>query len=426
MISYVGMCADLIHHGHLNIIKEASKLGDVVVGLLTDKAIASYKRLPALSYEQRKIIVENLKGVIKVIPQDTLEYTDNLNLLKPDYVVHGDDWVTGTQKEIRSNVLKTISKWGGTIIDVPYTEGISSTKLHAHLKDIGTTPDIRRNRLKRLLSSKSHVKVMEVHNGLTGRIVEKVSYEGEEFDCMWGSSLTDSTIKGKPDIELVQRLDTLNEVLDVTTKPLIVDGDTGGLLEHFVYTVRTLERLGISAVIIEDKIGLKRNSLFGDTADQAQDSIENFSNKISAGKRAQVSDDFMIIARVESLILKQGVEDAIVRALAYVKAGADGIMIHSKEKTPDEILSFLKLFRKHHSHVPVVVVPTSYNKITEKELVEAGANIIIYANHLLRSAYPAMVETAKSILQNHRAYEADKLCLSIKEILTLIPEEPGK
>jgi len=420
------MCADLIHHGHLNIIKEASKLGDVVVGLLTDKAIASYKRLPALSYEQRKIIVENLKGVIKVIPQDTLEYTDNLNLLKPDYVVHGDDWVTGTQKEIRSNVLKTISKWGGTIIDVPYTEGISSTKLHAHLKDIGTTPDIRRNRLKRLLSSKSHVKVMEVHNGLTGRIVEKVSYEGEEFDCMWGSSLTDSTIKGKPDIELVQRLDTLNEVLDVTTKPLIVDGDTGGLLEHFVYTVRTLERLGISAVIIEDKIGLKRNSLFGDTADQAQDSIENFSNKISAGKRAQVSDDFMIIARVESLILKQGVEDAIVRALAYVKAGADGIMIHSKEKTPDEILSFLKLFRKHHSHVPVVVVPTSYNKITEKELVEAGANIIIYANHLLRSAYPAMVETAKSILQNHRAYEADKLCLSIKEILTLIPEEPGK
>ena len=425
MISYVGMCADLIHHGHLNIIKEASKLGDVVVGLLTDKAIASYKRLPALSYEQRKIIVENLKGVTKVIPQDTLEYTDNLNLLKPDYVVHGDDWVTGTQKEIRSNVLKTISKWGGTIIDVPYTEGISSTKLHAHLKDIGTTPDIRRNRLKRLLSSKSHVKVMEVHNGLTGRIVEKVSYEGEEFDCMWGSSLTDSTIKGKPDIELVQRLDTLNEVLDVTTKPLIVDGDTGGLLEHFVYTVRTLERLGISAVIIEDKIGLKRNSLFGDTANQAQDSIENFSNKISAGKRAQVSDDFMI-ARVESLILKQGVEDAIVRALAYVKAGADGIMIHSKEKTPDEILSFLKLFRNHHSHVPVVVVPTSYNKITEKELVEAGANIIIYANHLLRSAYPAMVETAKSILQNHRAYEADKLCLSIKEILTLIPEEPGK
>tara|TARA_R110000824_G_scaffold307395_3_gene494880 strand:+ start:99 stop:1379 length:1281 start_codon:yes stop_codon:yes gene_type:complete len=426
MIAYVGMCADLIHHGHLNIIQEASKLGEVTVGLLTDKAIASYKRLPALSYEQRKFIVENLKGVSKVIPQDTLDYTPNLKSIKPDYVVHGDDWITGTQKEIRDRVSETISEWGGTIVDVPYTEGISSTKLHNHLKGIGTTPDIRRGRLRRLLRVKSYVRVMEVHNGLTGRIVEKVSVEGKEFDCMWGSSLTDSTIKGKPDIELVHRLDTLNEVLDVTTKPLIVDGDTGGLVEHFVYTVRTLERLGISAVIIEDKVGLKRNSLFGDTADQLQDTIENFCVKISSGKRAQVSNDFMIIARVESLILKQGLEDAVTRACAYVQAGADGVMIHSKEDTPTEIISFMTAFRKHHPTIPIIVVPTSYNEITEDELADAGANIIIYANHLLRSAYPAMVQTAQSILKNNRSYETNELCLPIKEILNLIPEEPGK
>jgi len=426
MIVYIGMCADLVHHGHLNIIKEAAKLGEVTVGLLTDKAIASYKRLPALSYGHRKFIIENIKGVANVIPQDTLDYTFNLKSVMPDYVVHGDDWRTGPQKEVRDKVVDTISVWGGVVIDIPYTEGISSTKLYNHLKDIGTTPDLRRGRLKRLVASKPFVRVLEVHNGLTGRIVEKVSEDGQEFDCMWGSSLTDSTIKGKPDIELVHRLDTLNEVLDVTTKPLIVDGDTGGMVEHFVYTVRTLERLGISAVIIEDKVGLKRNSLFGDTAKQIQDTIENFCYKISSGKKSQVSDDFMIIARVESLILKQGQEDALTRALAYVKAGADGIMIHSKEESPDEVFTFMNSFRQHHSEVPLIVVPTSYNQVKEEDLVNAGASIIIYANHLLRSAYPAMMQTAKSILQNERSLESDDMCLPIKDILKLIPEEPGK
>jgi len=426
MIAYIGMCADLIHHGHLNIIKEAAKVGEVVVGLLTDKAIASYKRLPALSYEQRKFIVENLKGVSKVIPQDTLDYSSNLKLVKPAYVVHGDDWCVGPQKETRDKVIEIISEWEGEVIDVPYTEGVSSTMLHNHLKDIGITPDIRRGRLKRLIEAKPFVRVLEVHNGLTGRIVEKLSENGREFDCMWGSSLTDSTVKGKPDIELVQRLDTLNEVLDVTTKPIIVDGDTGGLVEHFVYTVRTLERLGISAVIIEDKKGLKRNSLFGENAGQEQDSVENFCYKISSGKKAQVSEDFMIIARVESLILKQGQKDAITRACAYVEAGADGIMIHSKESDPAEVFEFLKNFKQHHPNVPLVVVPTSYNKATEEELANAGANIIIYANHLLRSAYPAMMRTAKSILHNHRSFETDEFCYPIKGILKLIPEEPGR
>jgi len=420
---YVGMCADLIHHGHLNIIKEATKYGSVVVGLLTDKAIADYKRLPALTYEQRKIVVENIKGVDQVIPQESLDYTTNLKKIKPDCVVHGDDWKTGPQQKTRDKVIETLNQWGGRVIDVPYTKGVSSTDLHKHLKEIGTTPDIRRGKLKRLIDSKSITRIMEVHNGLTGRIVETIKYNENEFDGMWGSSLTDSTSKGKPDIELVHRLDTINEILDTTTKPMIIDGDTGGMVEHFVYTVRTLERLGVSAIIIEDKKGLKRNSLFGTDANQHQDSIENFCCKISSGKRAQVSKDFMIIARVESLILKNGEDDAIERALAYIKAGADGIMIHSKEKNPTEIIQFVNRFRILDPYTPLIVVPTSYNSVTESEFKKLGVNIVIYANHLIRSAYPAMVNTAKTILKNGRSLEVDENCLPIREILKLIPEE---
>ena len=423
--AYVGMCADLIHHGHINIIKEAKRYGDVTVGLLTDSAILSYKRLPALTYEQRKIIVENIDGVKEVVPQDSLDYTDNLKKIRPDYVVHGDDWKSGPQEKIRESVIETLNEWGGVVVDVPYTKEISSTKLHEHLNLIGTTPDVRRSKLSRLISAGKMVRLMEVHNGLTGRIVETASVNGCEFDGMWGSSLTDSTAKGKPDIELVDRLDTINEVLDVTTKPLIVDGDTGGKTEHFVYTVRTLERLGVSGVIIEDKVGLKRNSLFGVGAKQEQDTISGFCSKISAGKQAQVSKDFMIIARVESLILKMGEDDAIERSIAYVEAGADGIMIHSKEKDATEIVSFIKRFRNTDKTTPIVVVPTSYNHIYEDELENLGVNVVIYANHLIRSAYPAMMESATSILKNKRSYECDESCMSIKEILKLIPEEPG-
>ncbi len=427
-IVYVGMSADMIHPGHLNIIKEASKLGDVIVGVLTDKAIASYKRLPALKYEQRKIIVESIKGVKKVVPQDELDYTVNLKKIKPDYVVHGDDWQKGIQRKTRQKVIDTLAEWGGILHEVPYTQGISSTQLNQRLKEIGTTPEIRMGKLRRLIDAKPIVRVMEAHNGLTGLIVETISVEKEgrkkEFDAMWLSSLTDSTAKGKPDIEAVDvtsRLHSLNDILEVTTKPIIYDGDTGGIPEHFIFTVKTLERLGVSAIIIEDKTGLKKNSLFGTDVPQTQDTIEKFSNKIRAGKRTQVTKTFMIIARIESLILKQGMEDAITRAKAYIEAGADAIMIHSKEKDGNEILEFCELFKGFEKQVPLVVVPSSYNHLYEEELIEAGANVVIYANHLLRSAYPAMVDTAKSILLNGRSKEVDEQCMSIKEILTLIP-----
>ena len=425
---YVGMSADLIHPGHLNIIKEASKLGDVIVGVLTDKAIASYKRLPALKFEQRKQIIESIKGVTKVIAQNELDYSINLRAVKPDFVVHGDDWKDGVQKKIRQKVIDTLSEWGGELHEVPYTKGISSTQLNQTLKEIGTTPEIRMGKLRRLIDSKPIVRVMEAHNGLTGLIVENVSVEkdgmNKQFDAMWLSSLTDSTAKGKPDIEAVDvtsRLHSLNDILEVTTKPIIYDGDTGGISEHFIFTVRTLERLGVSAIIIEDKTGLKKNSLFGTDVAQTQDSIENFCNKIKSGKQSQITDTFMIIARIESLILKQGMDDAITRAEAYIDAGADGIMIHSKEKSEAEILEFCKRFDSLDKRVPLVVVPSSYNHIYEKELIEAGVNVVIYANHLLRSAYPAMVSVAKTILENERSTEVNDECMSIKEILTLIP-----
>lgn len=425
---YIGMSADIIHPGHLNIIKEGVKLGVVTVGILTDEAIASYKRLPYLNYEQRKEIVENIKGVENVIPQTTLDYVPNLLKIKPDYVVHGDDWKEGVQKETRQRVIETISEWNGKLIDVPYTAGISSTKLNEKLKSIGTTPEIRMKRLRRLIDAKPIVRILESHSGLTGLIAEnaKVMVNGvnQEFDGMWSSSLTDSTSKGKPDIEAVDittRLHGLNDTLECTTKPIIYDGDTGGKIEHFVFSVRTLERHGISAIIIEDKTGLKKNSLFGTEVAQTQDTIENFSAKIRAGKEAQVTDEFMIIARLESLILGHSVEHALERAKAYINAGADAVMIHSKEKSGEEIKEFCLKFRKYDKNTPIVVVPSTYNHITESEFIDWGVNIVIYANHMLRASYPAMMDVAKSILANGRSSDVNDKCMPIKEILELIP-----
>ena len=425
---YVGMSADIIHTGHLNILHEAQKYGRVTVGVLTDAAIASYKRLPYLTYGQRATIVSNLKGVEEVVPQTQLDYTENLLRLKPDYVVHGDDWKHGVQQKTREKIIETLAQWGGKVIDVPYTKGISSTMLNERLKEIGTTPDIRLKTLRRLINAKKIVRICESHSGLTGLIIENthvmVNNIRHEFDGMWASSLTDSTSKGKPDIEAVDlttRLHDLNDALEVTTKPIIFDGDTGGKMEHFAFTVRTLERLGISAIIIEDKVGLKKNSLFGTAVKQEQDTIEGFCAKIRTGKQAQITEDFMIIARIESLIAGKGIDDAMQRALAYIEAGADGIMIHSKEKSGEDIKQFCKALREKNASIPIVVVPTTYNHITEDELSSWGVNIVIYANHLLRAAYPAMVNCAKSILEHGRSLEANDLCMPIKEILELIP-----
>ena len=425
------MSADLIHKGHLKIIAEGRNLGKVIIGLLTDEAISSYKRLPLIAFNERKLIIENLKGVEKVVPQKTLDYVPNLKEIKPDFVVHGDDWKNGVQKEVRQRVIDTLAEWGGKLVEPKYTKGISSTDLISAVKAKGITPGKRMETLRRLINVKPIVRILEAHNGLTGLIVEKTTIEKDgkkiEFDGIWESSLTDSTAKGKPDTELVDfssRFSTIEEILEVTTKPIIVDGDTGGRIEHFKFRVKTLERLGVSAIIIEDKIGDKRNSLFGTTVSQNQDTIKNFSQKIYEGKQSQVTDDFMIIARVESLILQKGMDDALQRAEAYIDAGADGIMIHSNKKDGKEIVEFCKNFQKFKMKVPLVVVPSTYAHMTESELHDIGVNVIIYANHLLRSAYPAMIEAAQSILENSRSKEAtDKYCMSIKNIITLIPED---
>ncbi|WP_168452766.1 phosphoenolpyruvate mutase [Sphingopyxis microcysteis] len=427
-IAYVGMSADLIHPGHINIVNRAAELGDVIVGLLTDEAIATYKRVPFMSWDQRAAVIGALKGVVRVVPQHTLDYTDNLESNRPDYVIHGDDWKTGVQSQTRQKVIDTLAQWGGELVEVPYTEGISSTKFHNAMKEIGTTPDIRRASLRRMLKAKPLVRFIDLHNALSGLVIEKIGVDTpngrREFDGMWASSLTDSTAKGKPDIEAVDtssRMVTLNEVLEVTTKPIIYDGDTGGKPEHFVFTVRTLERLGVSAVIVEDKTGLKKNSLFGTEVEQTLDSIEAFSHKIIMAKQAQQTDDFMVIARLESLIAGYGVDHAIERAKAFLEAGADGIMIHSREKTPDEIFEFCKKYNELPNRKTLVAVPSSYNQVTETELQAQGVNVVIYANQLLRSAYPAMLETARSILTHQRSYECDSRMMPLKEILELIP-----
>lgn len=423
---YVAICADLIHHGHINILQKASIYGDVIVGLLTDKAIATYKSLPLLNYEQRKKIVESIKGVRKVVPQTTLDYTQNLSGLKPDYVVHGDDWKSGIQEAVRKKVILILKEWGGELIEVPYTKGISSTELRDNITKAGITPQDRRGKLKQLIRLKPIVRVLEAHNGLSALVVEQAkvtTYEQiKEFDAIWESSLTDSASKGKPDTEIVDftsRVQTIEQILEVTTKPLIVDGDTGGPEEHFVFMVRTLERLGVSAVIIEDKIFPKQNSLLKEAV-HIQEEPEKFCQKIEVGKKAQITNDFMIIARLESLIAGKPMEDALRRAEMYITSGADGIMIHSKKKEPKEVLEFCEKYKKLEYKVPLIAVPTTYNSITETELKMAGISVVIYANHLLRSSYAIMGKVAATILDKERSKEAGEFCASVSDLFEVV------
>ena len=426
---YVSLIADLLHAGHIKILKKASELGEVTVGLLTLQACGELNDIPYLDYDKRKDVLENLRMVAHVVEQTHASYKENLLKLKPDFVVHGDDWQHNAQKKYREEVIDLLAQWNGKLIEIPYSKDISDTNIQDQMRKLGITTTARLGRLRQLINSGKVVKILESHNALSGLIAENAQETLENgevvsFDGMWSSSLTDSTSKGKPDIEAVDttaRLMTINEIFEVTTKPMIYDADTGGKPEHFEFTVRSLERTGVSAVVIEDKTGLKKNSLFGNDVAQTQDSIENFSHKIRVGKSAQVSKDFMIIARIESLILEAGMDDALTRAFAYIEAGADGIMIHSRLKDPAEIIEFVEKFRAKDIHTPIVVVPTSFNSVTTDEFKEIGINVVIYANHMLRAAYPGMMKVAKSILKHKRSLEAEPDCMPIKEILELIP-----
>lgn len=426
---YTCFCTDVIHEGHKKIIEEARKYGKVILGTLSDKALIRYNKFPTISEEERLNLYKTIEGVDEIVFQNSMMYNDVIPRIKPDYVIHGDNWKNGPESAIRENVLKLLSEYGGKLIEPSYTYNEKVKKIDSQLKEKLSMPEYRRKRLRKLIEMCPIVKTIEAHSGLTGLIAEKTVVENggklDQFDAMWVSSLCDSTAKGKPDIELVDmtsRFRTIDDIMEVTTKPIIFDGDTGGLTEHFVYTVRTLERMGVSAIIIEDKTGLKKNSLFGTEVEQTQDTIENFCSKIEAGKKVQLTDDFMIIARIESLILEQGMEDALTRAFAYANAGADGIMIHSRKKEPDEILEFCDKFREKDKKTPIVIVPSSFNSVTEDELASHGANIVIYANQLTRSAFPAMQQTAIDILKYHRAKEVDDRLLPIKDIITLIDE----
>ena len=427
---YACFCTDEIHEGHINIINQARQYGRVVIGCMSDKEMIRCSKFPTKTVEERMELYKSLEGVDEVILQDDMRYDDVIASIHPDYVIHGDNWMKDADRVIREHVIELLSLYGGQVIDVPYTYNEVVKKVDQKIIEKLSMPEYRRKRLRKLIELTPIVKAMEAHSGLTGLIVEKTVVEGDngkldQFDAMWVSSLCDSTDRGKPDIELVDltsRIRTISDIMEVTTKPIILDADTGGLTEHFVYNVRTLERIGVSVVIIEDKTGLKKNSLFGTEVEQTQDSIENFCGKISAGKKAQVSDDFMIVARIESLILERGMDDALIRAKAFVEAGADGIMIHSRKKDPSEIFEFCDKFRLNDKKTPIVVVPTSFNQVTEEELALHGVNIVIYANQLMRAAFPVMKQTAESILKAHRAKEVDSSLMPFKDIIRLIDE----
>ena len=425
-IVYVPLAVDILHTGHLNIINTAKKYGKVVVGLLSDNAIAEYKDLPTLNYDERYKIVKSLKNVQKILKQKTWDYSSILESLKPDFFVHGDDWKKGIQKNTRENVINLLKKNKGKLIEVAYTKNVSSTSIKSNLIN-HLTPTSRISNLKRLMDNKKIVRILEAHSPLSGLIAENIKIEKGnkivQFDAMWSSSLTDSSVKGKPDnqsLDFSSRFSGIGDILDVTTKPIIFDADNGGRLEHLPFTIRTLERLGVSAIMIEDKVGLKKNSLFSDQRGVKQDSIKDFCKKIKLVKKTRKSEDFLIGARIESFILGKGLQDGLKRAEAYSKAGADIILIHSKEKNPKEIFSFSKIFKKNKFYKPLVSVPSTYSKTTESMLIKNGFKIVIYANHMLRAAYPAMQNAAKSILKNQRSFELESKISSVKEVINLI------
>jgi len=425
---YISLTADNLHHGHINLINEAKKYGEVIIGLLTDRAVATHKKLPILNFEQRKLIVQNLSGVAKVVAQNEWDDSVTIGKLKPDFVVHGDDWLTGKQSVMRKNVIDELKKYNGKLIEVPYTKGISSEAISNKNKKVGISTDQRIKTLKRSIKNKDLTRIIETHSPISALIAENALARVNEreiyYDGFWSSSLTDASLIGKPDIEVVdisKRLENINNIFEVTSKPLIMDIDTGGKIEHLSLNIKTIERLGISAVIMEDKTGLKKNSLLSDTSNQLQESIEIFSDKIKTIKSNQQNQDFMVIARIESFILGKGLEDALLRAEAYLDSGSDGIMIHSKKDNPKEIFEFSKKFKRKFNDVPLVCVPSTYSSITENELIDNGFNVVIYANHLFRAAYPAMLEVANSILKNGRSKEIEDKLTSIKEMMDLIP-----
>ena len=418
---YIALSDDILTKSNIEIIKKSSKYGFVIIGLMSDNAINEYKSAPLLNFNQRKLIAENLKNVHKVVEQKTRDYTDNLIKYKPKYVIHKKNhWSKGHQKKIRDKIISTISKWSGKLLEF-------KTKEEFNTDIIQTNPDLRRNKLVRLINSKKIVRLLESHSSLSALIIEKLKVDvkniSEEFDGLWCSSLADSAVRAKPDnqsVDLTTRVNSLNDILETSTKPIMFDADNGGSLEQLPYVVKNLERLGVSAMVMEDKVGSKKNSLFDDQSGSKQDTISNFCKKLKLASKSRVTNDLLIVARIESFILNKGISDALKRAEAYSRAGADLILIHSKAKTAKEIFSFSKLYKKSKYFKPMVCVPSTYSDTHEKDLIINGFKVVIYANHLLRSIYPAMIKTAKSILKNKKSRNIERNISSVKEIISLI------
>jgi phosphoenolpyruvate phosphomutase len=430
---FVVMSAEIFHPGHLNIIKVARDLGEVTVGLATDRFNARYKRLTLMSYEDRKAIVENINGVKNVIAQDTLDLAPILRELRPDYFVHGDDWKFGPLKAVRQQVLEVMQEWGGVLVEPPYTEGISSTKLNAAWRSIGATPETRIRHFRRMLEFQPVVRLLEVHNSLSGIIIERTLVEGnerdKEFDGMWYSDLTDSLAKGKPNssfVDLTSRINTIHGILESTTKPLIVEAGNGGITEHFVSTVKTLERLGVSAVVIADKVGYEGAVFSLNGNEPVQEDVNDFARKIASGKKTQVNKDFSIITQINSLVMHEDVENALRRARVYIEAGVDALMIHSNVETLTDFFEFCRSYRNLEDKVPLLAAIPARSSLDEDQLISAGVQFIVYPDQLLRAAYTSMLNAAKTLLIQARASDVDELYAPISEICDFVPGAWGQ
>ncbi len=402
---YVGMSADLVHPGHINLLREAASLGRVTVGLLTDRAISSYKRMPFLTFEQRRAVIEHIAFVTAVVPQDTLDYTDNLRLLRPDFVVHGDDWRNGVQAQTRRRVLDVLREWGGTLVEPPYTEGISSTALRMAAMDIGFAPGVRQRRLRRMLDCKPLVRVMQAHDGLSAHIVDRLEETTQgaprEYDAIWVDSLAGAPIRGKPDplpFDLSSRLVTLHEILDATTKPLICNAGGAGHAAGVTAAVRTLERIGVSAIVIDTEVTDRRAVPAMAASAPPQDDMAAFIREIAAARDARVTPDFMIIARINDRTRDCGADRMMARAAAGVDAGADAVMCDSDPVNPDGIFDLCRRYRRLMNGHPLLVGLSGTEGLQEHDLASAGASMVVYTDTLLRAAREAMISAASQVL----------------------------
>jgi len=397
---YVGMVGDMLHVGHINILKTAARLGRVTVGVLTDRAVVGYKRLPLLAFEDRVRVVESIADVAAVVPQKTLSYVENLRALRPDYVVHGDDWRYGDQvSRARAEVIATLGEWGGELVEVAYTKGISSTAIHRSGAADALFSGTRQGRLRRLLAAKPTLRIVEAHSGLSAKIAAEVrGPDGATgFDAVWQSGLTDAIHRGKSDggaVDRGRRLQAVEEILDAGPLPLIYDGRAAGRPETVFDLTRALDKAGVSALCLGDRSDPDRTGPEMSPAETVA--------QIEAVRAACPTGAVMAISRIVVAAPGNGgsgaLDRALDRALALLEAGSDAVMFDSAADTAEPILDIAARLRRQRRDVPLFAAQSDRWGAPIHRFENAGIDAVVYETHLLRATVAPMRRAATALL----------------------------